>query len=404
MDNNQLQNIISEEVFRVLEQQEGLNNLKILNERKLPKRFTVNTKFRVGGMVFNTGDYAKKKERMGKTMVLNMDNNEMLSIDYQDYIAAVKNKHIKEANINLDTDKLGIVENLSNKQMMALIKLLKMKQDRPMLTWKSPKDGVHVMVVQSGMVKAIFPHKGDSNEAKIALKILKVKSLKVVGEGKLTEAQGKLSDKDLKIISKLVKDPNVKLSSIEKSVLKRLIGEGKLTEASVPTKFDKAVFKVPPHKMTRDWVLKVAKKFGVEPKYAIAWVNKVGRLDLPEGKLNEMDMNDPFLVQVRVMRQAAKDRKALDAMVKKNPVKKVRISYDKFIQMLNISSGLKDDMKDLTMRLKQTHIDMEQEAEPEGGPISDKYGGILNKLDSKYAKVKKQYDAIEKKIRDYEMS
>ena len=137
MDNNQLQNIISEEVFRVLEQQEGLNNLKILNERKLPKRFTVNTKFRVGGMVFNTGDYAKKKERMGKTMVLNMDNNEMLSIDYQDYIAAVKNKHIKEANINLDTDKLGIVENLSNKQMMALIKLLKMKQDRPMLTWKS---------------------------------------------------------------------------------------------------------------------------------------------------------------------------------------------------------------------------------------------------------------------------
>ena len=36
---------------------------------------------------------------MGKTMVLNMDNNEMLSIDYQDYIAAVKNKHIKESKL-----------------------------------------------------------------------------------------------------------------------------------------------------------------------------------------------------------------------------------------------------------------------------------------------------------------
>jgi uncharacterized protein (TIGR02246 family) len=71
--------------------------------------------------------------------------------------------------------------------------------------------------------------------------------------------------------------------------LKKKMYEGKLNEASVPTKFDKAVFKVPPHKMTRDWVLKVAKKFGVEPKYAIAWVNKVGRLNLAEGKLNELD-------------------------------------------------------------------------------------------------------------------
>ena len=125
---------------------------------------------------------------------------------------------------------------------------------------------------------------------------------------------------------------------------------------------------------------------------------------MKEGKLNEIDMNDPFLVQFRIMKQAAKDRKALDAMVKKNPIKKVRISYDKFMQLLSSSSGLKEDMKDLTMRLKQTHIDMEQEAEPEGGPISDRYGGELNKLDSKYAKVKRQYIAVEKKISDYEMS
>ena len=65
----------------------------------VPKRFTVKKKFRVGGMVFNTGDYAKKKERMGKTMVLNMDNNEMLSIEYQDYVAAVKNRLIQESKL-----------------------------------------------------------------------------------------------------------------------------------------------------------------------------------------------------------------------------------------------------------------------------------------------------------------
>ena len=115
-------------------------------------------------------------------------------------------------------------------------------------------------------------------------------------------------------------------------------------------------------------------------------------------------MNDPFLVQVRVMRQAAKERKALDAYLKKNPIKKVRISYDKYMELLNTSSGFRDDMKDLTRELKQTNVDMEQEAEPEGGPISDRYGTILNKLESQYAKVKKQYIAVEKKIRDYEMS
>ncbi len=134
------------------------------------------------------------------------------------------------------------------------------------------------------------------------------------------------------------------------------------------------------------------------------WIEDVEYNMQNEGKLNEIDMNDPFLVQVRVMRQAAKERKALDAYLKKNPIKKVRISYDKYMELLNTSSGFRDDMKDLTRELKQTNVDMEQEAEPEGGPISDRYGTILNKLESQYAKVKKQYIAVEKKIRDYEMS
>ena len=61
-------------------------------------------------------------------------------------------------------------------------------------------------------------------------------------------------------------------------------------------------------------------------------------------------------------------------------------------------------LDELQARLDQIYRDMEQEAEPEGGPISDRYGTILNKLESKYAKVKKQYIAVEKKILDYSMS
>jgi hypothetical protein len=147
-----------------------------------------------------------------------------------------------ESKITLDSNTLSIVDDLTDKEMMDIRNKLKMKQDKPMLTWISPNNGVHVMITQGGNVRAIFTGE-DTKEQKIAMKILKVKKLGVV-ESNLTE--------------------------------------GKVNEASVPTKFDKEVFKVPPHKMTRDWVLKVAKKYGVEPKYAIAWVNQQGRLDLQE--------------------------------------------------------------------------------------------------------------------------
>jgi len=355
-----------------------------------------------------------------------------------------KDLYLAESNINLDTDKLGIVENLTNKEMMVLIEKLKMKQDRPMLTWKSPGDGVHVMVVQSGMVKAIFPHKGDIDEAKTAMKILKVKGLKVIGElnerldhesamdildaaagytstahvaanqqwwdaqalydylisdhipkkfhkkffksigkkyklketidlrkifmkgrkkkrtkdeGKLTEAELakglkpllklgstitkkageatliKLSDKfdriddeyageiaswlDMAIelmqdgypgdATKKLKQFNQKCKDVLKGKsIKSAFAEGKLNEAeygyptgtktlkSIDAKFDDAVFKVPPHKITRDWVLKIAKKYKVDPKEAIQWVNLNPKINIKEGDevMNEATAKD----------------------------------------------------------------------------------------------------------------
>ena len=68
---------------------------------------------------------------------------------------------------------------------------------------------------------------------------------------------------------------------------------------------------------------------------------------------------------------------------------------------------LKNDLRSLEAERKQVEMDMEQEAEPEGGPISDEYGEILNKLDNKIAKLKstlnpkpqeKKYDDVKSKI------
>ena len=58
---------------------------------------------------------------------------------------------------------------------------------------------------------------------------------------------------------------------------------------------------------------------------------------------------------------------------------------------------LRDDKKDLEDRIAQLYRDMEQEAEPEGGEVADRYGSMLNKLEDKLYRVTKQ-------INDYDMN
>jgi hypothetical protein len=66
------------------------------------------------------------------------------------------------------------------------------------------------------------------------------------------------------------------------------------------------------------------------------------------------------------------------------------IDYDEALTL----RGMKADLKD---RISQLFRDMEQEAEPEGGPIADRYGDELNKLEDRLYKINKQ-------LRDYDMN
>ena len=67
-----------------------------------------------------------------------------------------------------------------------------------------------------------------------------------------------------------------------------------------------------------------------------------------------------------------------------------RIDYDEALNLRAIKSEIED-------RIKQLYIDMEQEAEPEGGEVADRYGSELNKLEDRLYKVQKQ-------LRDYDMN
>jgi uncharacterized protein YjbJ (UPF0337 family) len=106
--------------------------------------------------------------------------------------------------------------------------------------------------------------------------------------------------------------------------------------------------------------------------------------------VNEMDMNDPILMKMR----AAKDKLA-----------KIRAANagddgnDKFFDNAKKLAFLKKERAQL-MR------DMEQEAEPEGGPIANEYGNKLNRIDAAIAKLSGRkemtYDqAIAEGFKDY---
>jgi len=121
---------------------------------------------------------------------------------------------------------------------------------------------------------------------------------------------------------------------------------------------------------------------------------------LKEGMLNEMDMNDPILVAIRA-------RKTMLDKAKSAPKPK-KISMNKYYKLMDMESDLIDQMKDAAKELAQLNSDMNAEAGQKGDNWSDadanRYGGDLDKLQSKYEKLAKQKAKIKKAIMTYRIS
>jgi hypothetical protein len=101
----------------------------------------------------------------------------------------------------------------------------------------------------------------------------------------------------------------------------------------------------------------------------------------------EENMNDPVLVKARAAKMAAEKEKAkqddLDKKYGKN-----------FMDKLEAEIILKQQLGDLKSEREQIMIDMEQEAEPEGGKIADEYGSRLNDIDSRMELIQKDIDDL----------
>ena len=94
-----------------------------------------------------------------------------------------------------------------------------------------------------------------------------------------------------------------------------------------------------------------------------------------EETINEMSINDPIMIKLR----AAQMKINKDAATKVEKEKKINPDY----------TALKNAPKIKELKKKRAQImrDMEQEAEPEGGKIADRYGKLLNKIDNDIIKL-----------------
>jgi predicted patatin/cPLA2 family phospholipase len=82
------------------------------------------------------------------------------------------------------------------------------------------------------------------------------------------------------------------------------------------------------------------------------------------------------------------DRKWRRQLFEKSDVWKV---FDAKQKLYSLLMDIEYDLKMITQELKQTHRDMEQEAEPEGGPKATRYGKAIEKLEKSYKQKKAEF-------------
>lgn len=72
--------------------------------------------------------------------------------------------------------------------------------------------------------------------------------------------------------------------------------------------------------------------------------------------------------------------------------------FDMKQRLYDDAMDIEMDMKNITNDLKLAHREMEQEAEPQGGPIADRYADQIYKLEKEYKKKKIELKRVFSKI------
>ena len=119
-----------------------------------------------------------------------------------------------------------------------------------------------------------------------------------------------------------------------------------------------------------------------------------------EGVLKEMDINDPILVSIRARQTMLKKAKSAPKVKK--------ISTKQYYKLMDAESDLIDQMKSAAKEYERLDSDMNADAGQKGANWSDtdanKYGGDLNKLQTKIEKLAKQKAKVKKAIMNHRVN
>ena len=112
------------------------------------------------------------------------------------------------------------------------------------------------------------------------------------------------------------------------------------------------------------------------------------------------DLNDPVIMAIRRMKSEMEKRKSLPK-IKKTTIKQYFALMDKEIDLI-------DQMKDATIEFEQLDSDMNADAGQKGEDWTDadanRYGGELDKLQTKIEKLAKQKAKVKLAIINYKMN
>jgi len=321
--------------------------------------------------------------------------------EYRSYIKSA-DKHmktfIKNAKKVIGSMKEGVLESV-NEAFITQIQFDKMKPGQVIKVGKEiwtkmgkPKE--HWVEKKSGIINEpnnMFRHFKNSY----------FKKKKVTVEGKLNEA---ISPKkaaevlfDKLAAAKLIGKQNRRRAvGVIEYMLSRMNFNESVNEAKVPYNFSedelKRVLKLLGRSASTE--VKMIKAFEK------AFGRKLTRDELFEGKLNEMDINDPILVAIRARKTDLKKKAALPKVKK--------ISTKQYYKLMDAEIDLIDQMKDAAKDYERLDSEMNQDAGQKGDAWTDadanRYGGDLNKLQTKIEKLAKQKLAVKKQIMNYRIN
>ena len=159
----------------------------------------------------------------------------------------------------------------------------------------------------------------------------------------------------------------------------------------------------------------------------ITGLHSDAELELKEGKLNEgrgvmdlikdaveelmFDSNISEKEAAMELVTAISDEYQFDAKLKEGinevSLPKFKTPYEAFSWIMGKREEAMDietEMMQVSNDIIQTQKDMEQEASPEGGPTTDRFGSVLNNLELKHRNLRKQFNAVMAEIDEYDQN